>query len=176
MASPGAGAGIRLGETRRLILAHLREAGPATPKAIAEALEIDYENVKKTCQRMAHDDQLQTDGSGVYSYPSPLSPVSLGGQERHEGHALGGEMFPVLLANAVRHGHVTERKPRTATRSTSSLPMDRASPRTARRQEAPGRARRHPRRRREADAPATARRLRGRAEGLRPPAGRRRTH
>jgi hypothetical protein len=99
-----------LGETRRRILVHLRDNGPAAPKAIAEALGFDHENVKKACQRMANDGQVETDGSGVYSYPSPMSLESPEGQQRHEGHALGGEMFPVLLADAVRDGHLTERE------------------------------------------------------------------
>jgi AAA domain len=100
-----------LGETRRRILAHLRESGPGTPKAIAEALGLDHENVKKACQRMANDDQIVTDGSGVYSYLSPESPVSPEGQEGQEGQVaaeLGSEMFPVLIANAFRNGHITE--------------------------------------------------------------------
>lgn len=65
-----------LGETRRRILVHLRENGPATPKTIAEGLRIEYETVKKTCQRMALDEQLGTDGSGTYSYLSSVSLVS----------------------------------------------------------------------------------------------------
>jgi hypothetical protein len=102
-----------LGETRRRIRAHLRENGPATPKAIAEALGIDHENVKKACRRMADDDQIRTDGSGVYSYLSPASPLSPEGQQGQRGHeraALGNEMFPVLLAEAVRDGRITHRE------------------------------------------------------------------
>lgn len=63
-----------LGDTRRRILVHLRENGPATPKAIAEQLQIEHDAAKQACLRMAKDGQLGTDGSGVYSY---LSPVSL---------------------------------------------------------------------------------------------------
>jgi hypothetical protein len=75
-----------LGETRRRILAHLREHGAATPKTIADALALGHETVKKSCQRMAADDQLGTDGEGAYytlSLPSPLSPGQ--GQEGREG-------------------------------------------------------------------------------------------
>lgn len=66
-----------LGETRRRILAHLREHGALTPKAIAEALELGHETVKKSCQRMATDEQLGTDGDGAYYTLSPPSPASL---------------------------------------------------------------------------------------------------
>jgi hypothetical protein len=65
-----------LGETRRRILAHLREKGPATPKTLAEELQIEHNAAKQTCSRMARDGQLGTDGSGVYSYLSFVSPVS----------------------------------------------------------------------------------------------------
>ena len=102
-----------LGETRRRIRAHLRENGPATPKAIAETLGIDHENVKKACRRMADDDQIQTDGSGIYSYLSPESPLSPWGRQGQRGQeraSLGDEMFPVLLAEAVRDGQITQRE------------------------------------------------------------------
>jgi hypothetical protein len=72
----GPAAEYELGDTRRRILRHLRENGPATPKAIAEQLQIEHGAAKQACSRMAKDGQLSTDGSGVYSYPSPLSPVS----------------------------------------------------------------------------------------------------
>jgi hypothetical protein len=103
----GLAAEYELGDTRRAILDHLRDHGPATPKTIAEALELDHENVKKACQRMAHDDQVATDGSGVYSYLSPESPLSPEGHQGHEGQTLGGAMFPVLIADAVMDGHIT---------------------------------------------------------------------
>ena len=41
--------------------------------------------MKKTCQRMAADEQLGTDGTGTYHYLSPASPVSAEGQEAQEG-------------------------------------------------------------------------------------------
>ena len=62
-----------LGDTRQVILRHLRDQGPMTPKRIAEALEINYETTKKTCQRMVAAGQLDTNGQGYY-FP-PLSPV-----------------------------------------------------------------------------------------------------
>jgi hypothetical protein len=73
-----------VGETRRKILGYLRENGPATPKAIAEALGLDHENVKKACQRMARDEQLGT-SDGTYYHLSPVSLVSPEGQEGREG-------------------------------------------------------------------------------------------
>ena len=74
-----------LGTTRRSILVHLRENGPASPKTIAEALGLEHETVKKTCQRMAADEQVGTDGTGTYYYLSPASPVSPEGQEGRKG-------------------------------------------------------------------------------------------
>ena len=41
--------------------------------------------MKKTCQRMALDEQLGTDGSGTYYYLSRVSPVSPEGQQGQEG-------------------------------------------------------------------------------------------
>jgi hypothetical protein len=74
-----------VGETRRRILVHLREHGAATPKVIADALEIEHETAKKTLQRMAHDEQVGTDGSGTYYPLSPASLLSPKGQEGHKG-------------------------------------------------------------------------------------------
>jgi hypothetical protein len=93
---------LALGDTRRQILRCVTEHGPLTPKAIAEAVAASYELVKKTCQRMAEDDQLTTDGTGRYSpshvsavpgvpgVPDPLS-LSLGGHEGHEGQKGEGD-------------------------------------------------------------------------------------
>jgi Winged helix-turn-helix DNA-binding len=64
-----------LGDTRRRILAHLRDKGPATPKTLAEALGIEHNAAKQACSRMARDGQLGTDGSGLYYDLSPVSPV-----------------------------------------------------------------------------------------------------
>lgn len=66
-----------LGDTRRAILDYLRKASTGTPKQIADALGLNYETAKKTCKRMFDDDQLDTDGSGVYfltSLPVPGVP------------------------------------------------------------------------------------------------------
>lgn len=75
----GAADEYELGEQRRRVLHLLRDEGPMRPKAIAQALDIDHEHAKKTCQRMLGDDQLDTDGTGIYFVPgyAPLSPLSL---------------------------------------------------------------------------------------------------
>jgi hypothetical protein len=93
-----------LGTTRRRILAHVREHGPATPKAIADGLQIEYETVKKTCQRMAVDEQLGTDGSGVYSYLSPVSLVS----PAEESPAKRAEHAPIGAGQQGQQGQGTE--------------------------------------------------------------------
>jgi hypothetical protein len=110
-----------LGDTRRRILAHLRENGPATPKAIAEELQIEHNAAKQACSRMARDGQLGTDGSGAYSYPSPLSPVSLtdegdtsDGSDSTEGEVLEDELVRLWCkrdyAELVAQGALTETK------------------------------------------------------------------
>jgi AAA domain len=77
-----------VGDTRAAILGRLRAAGPARPKEVADALELDHELVKKTLQRMADAGQAVSDGSGSYSLPgtpenvSLLSPLSPGGFTR----------------------------------------------------------------------------------------------
>jgi hypothetical protein len=63
-------------DTRAAILRGLRQQGPATPKAIADALDLDHELVKKTVRRMAEDGQLDTDGRGTYLLPVPAVPLS----------------------------------------------------------------------------------------------------
>ncbi|UDY35689.1 AAA family ATPase [Dermatobacter hominis] len=67
-----------LQDTRRRILQHLRDQDAALqPKTIASALDLNHESVKKTCQRMAGDGQLENDG-GRYRLPvSPVPPVPL---------------------------------------------------------------------------------------------------
>ena len=62
-----------LPETRARIVAYLQTVAAATPKQIADALEVDHELVKKTCRRMVDDGQLDTDGAGRY-FLSPVSP------------------------------------------------------------------------------------------------------
>ncbi len=86
-----------MGDSRRQILQHLRVVGGASPKQIATSLSLDYELAKKTCRRMADDEQLDTDGSGTYFPPvSPVPPVPAvphdpyEGHEGHEGQSLWG--------------------------------------------------------------------------------------
>lgn len=62
-----------LGDTRQVILRHLRDQGPMTPKRIAEALEINYETTKKTCQRMVSSTRT---ARGTTSPRCPLSPLT----------------------------------------------------------------------------------------------------
>ncbi len=76
-----------LGDTRQRIVRHLREVGAGSPKQVADALGINYETAKKTCRRMADDDQLDTDGSGRYFPPlSPVPPVPAVPRSDLEGH------------------------------------------------------------------------------------------
>lgn len=89
----------------------MRSKGAATPKTIAEALNLDHENVKKACQRMAHDDQLGTDGSGAYydlSPESPTSPRDTRDARDTVSLAPGDEMFPDFIDNRFHLGYVTE--------------------------------------------------------------------
>ncbi len=77
----GAAADYELGETRRRILAYVREHEGAKPKTIADALALEHATVKQTVVRMVSDDQLSSDGKGGYtpyylSLRSPLSPES----------------------------------------------------------------------------------------------------
>lgn len=72
-----------LHDTRLAVLRHVRENPGSTPKAIAEATGIERESVKKTCQRMATNGQLQVSPGGRYrpvdsaeGEVSPLSPES----------------------------------------------------------------------------------------------------
>jgi biotin operon repressor len=55
-----------LSDTRAAVMRHLRDHPGSTPKAIAEALGISRDNVKKTCQRMSADGQLTADTGGRY--------------------------------------------------------------------------------------------------------------
>lgn len=106
----GPAADYSLGDTRKTILAHLRTTGGGTPKEIADALSLNYETTKKTCKRMFDDDQLDSDGQGLYFPLSPVPPVpavpengvseSLStvpeeegqGHEGHEGQSPQGEL------------------------------------------------------------------------------------
>jgi hypothetical protein len=55
---PGPAVDYLVSETRATILAHVRTHPGQGPKAIADGTGLPYELVKKTCQRMAEDDQL----------------------------------------------------------------------------------------------------------------------
>lgn len=63
-----------LGETRRAVLHLLRDQGALAPKAVAEHLALDHALIRQTLRRMVDDEQLDTDGSGLYFLP--LSPVT----------------------------------------------------------------------------------------------------
>ncbi|GAA0950610.1 AAA family ATPase [Nonomuraea longicatena] len=58
-----------LSETRAAIVRHVRAHPNSTPKAIADATGISYDNVRKTCPRMAADGQLCGDADGRYRLP-----------------------------------------------------------------------------------------------------------
>lgn len=75
----GPAADHQLGDTRAAILAHLRDSGPAGPTAVAEALGVNRETVKKTCQRMADDGQLATLIGGRYDAPNPTGTLTVPG-------------------------------------------------------------------------------------------------
>jgi AAA domain len=66
-----------LSETRRRILAYVREHGSATPKVLAAALSLEHDAARQACSRMARDGQLATDGTGAYYDPSQPSHLSL---------------------------------------------------------------------------------------------------
>ncbi|MET9409566.1 AAA family ATPase [Streptomyces sp. NPDC002935] len=59
-----------IGDTRAAILRHVRTHVGARPKDIVAALpQLDADNVRRTCSRMAADGQLTKDGTGRY-YPN----------------------------------------------------------------------------------------------------------
>lgn len=65
-----------LSDTRRAILDAVRAEEGIGPKELAVGTGMEYELVKKTMQRMAKDDQIDTDGQGHY-FPVPPPPLSL---------------------------------------------------------------------------------------------------
>ncbi|MEU6409649.1 AAA family ATPase [Microbispora sp. NPDC046933] len=84
-----------LSDTRAAILRHVRANPGDTPKAIADAIGLGYDNVKKTCQRMASDGQLCVDAAGRYRLPGTSVPAVPGvpgpgmtstNARDHEGH------------------------------------------------------------------------------------------
>ena len=92
----GAVTDYRLHDTRRAILAAVRDRSPLTPKQIADATGIEYETAKKTAQRMAKDGQLHADSAGRYapvslSLVSPVSLISEGGDSRDSRDRDSGE-------------------------------------------------------------------------------------
>ena len=58
-----------LPDTRATILRYLREHPGSTPKTIAAGTGLSYDNVKRTCARMADDQQLHADHTGNYRPP-----------------------------------------------------------------------------------------------------------
>ncbi|MFC6081677.1 AAA family ATPase [Sphaerisporangium aureirubrum] len=66
-----------LSATRAAILRHVRQHPNTTPKVIAEAISLAYDNVKKTCQRMTADGQLCADPAGRYRLPTVATPGSV---------------------------------------------------------------------------------------------------
>jgi hypothetical protein len=69
-----------MGATRRRILEHLTSVGGSTPAQVADALNLAAATVRQTMLRMAKDQQLDSDGQGLYFPPMSLSqqsPLSL---------------------------------------------------------------------------------------------------
>ena len=66
-----------IGDTRRRILAAVREHGAMTPKQLAAELGVEHDAAKQTAHRMAKDGQIDTDGQGHYFPLSPVTPVTL---------------------------------------------------------------------------------------------------
>ncbi|MCI0387086.1 winged helix-turn-helix transcriptional regulator, partial [Streptomyces sp. CNQ085] len=66
-----------IGDTRAVILRHVRSNPGCKPKDIAEATGIDPGLVRQTCVRMVNDAQLIRDSGG---YAAPEAPDSAGRQ------------------------------------------------------------------------------------------------
>jgi hypothetical protein len=64
-------------DSRRRILVHLRENGPRSPKQLTDELGLDHDAVRQTVSRMARDEQIATDGDGLYYHLSQQSHLSL---------------------------------------------------------------------------------------------------
>ncbi|GAA2778288.1 AAA family ATPase [Saccharopolyspora taberi] len=68
-------------DTSTTILHYVRESPGAGPKAIADATSLPYENVKKTCQRLAKEGHLHAAG-GRYRLPAiAVTPRDTNGHE-----------------------------------------------------------------------------------------------
>jgi hypothetical protein len=65
-------------DSRRRILVHLRENGPRSPKQLSDELGLDHDAVRQTVSRMARDEQIATDGDGLYYHLSQQSHLSHG--------------------------------------------------------------------------------------------------
>lgn len=66
----------QLADTRRAILRYVRRHPGARPKAISTAIGVRYETVKRTCARMAGDNQITSNRAGGYTDPlQPVPPV-----------------------------------------------------------------------------------------------------
>lgn len=104
-----------LSATRAAILRHVRANPNSTPKAIADAVGVAHDNVRKTCQRMATDGQLCVDAAGRYRAPGtaspegvpavpavPEPPATSTNEPAHEGHPpmVGVPAVPVDEENA----------------------------------------------------------------------------
>ncbi|MGP3966019.1 AAA family ATPase [Nonomuraea sp. 3N208] len=68
-----------LSDTRASIARHVRQHPNSTPKAIAEATGLSYENVRKTGQRMNADGQLCVNATGHFRLPGTPPPASVPG-------------------------------------------------------------------------------------------------
>jgi hypothetical protein len=81
-----------LGETRKEILDAVRAHGQLTPKQTAEVTSVNYENAKKTMQRMFDDGQLDAAG-GRYSVRTPVPgvPLSPDVRDTHRSEGTGSQ-------------------------------------------------------------------------------------
>jgi hypothetical protein len=90
-----------LSDTRAAIVRHVRQHPNSTPKAIAEAVAMSYETVKKACKRMAVDGLLCVDAAGRYRLPGTQSPESVPGVPHVP------EPLPTSTNAADQEGHLT---------------------------------------------------------------------
>jgi len=104
----GSAAEHTLSDTRAAILRYVRDHPGATPKAAADGTGLGYDNVKRTCSRMAADGQLSVDPAGRYSLPPavPAVPaVPLPGLTSTDGSDQEGQPYaPIVPAVPGRPG------------------------------------------------------------------------
>ncbi len=74
----GRPADYNLSDTRTEILRYLHKHKSATPKQVADALDLNHSTVKVTLRRMADDSQVDEAGKGHYI---PVTPVTLSPDE-----------------------------------------------------------------------------------------------